>query len=402
MTEELRLTRYVEEQSEESGASLLKKEWSEVRDLIREEREAFRAEREQADAALRVERREAGATQERLRAEAENLRTSMEQLQRRVEGQSSFARGEPFAGLGSVVGLEGRLRARRDAGNDFVPAGFRSPRSSVSGDSGTASAPRMGENTVSSNVTKQIKDVPFFHGAKTEFPKFKRDLITFAKQHGLFRVFTDNVEIYAADEEKSVEEIQAMGFAEDKIRKHFLAWNVLSRTIKDKTDNDILRRVTSPTAAWRILVGSYSATTQGAKLQRITALTNRRVRPGSNPIHTLSEMVDDARDLRANGTDISEEIVCLVFLQVLPEEFDVFRKIIEREKEPLTIDGLMGELRARFDLSRKVKSRSSDTVLVASGSRREKSERVGAKHKVMGKKQSSSRGDNSVGSATTY
>ena len=45
----------VEEQSEGSGASLLKKEWSRARDLTREEREAFHAEREQADAALRVE-----------------------------------------------------------------------------------------------------------------------------------------------------------------------------------------------------------------------------------------------------------------------------------------------------------------------------------------------------------
>ena len=115
----------------------------------------------------------------------------MEQLQRRVEGQLSFARGEPFAGLGSVGGLEGRLPARRAAGSGFVPAGFLSPRSSVNGDSGTASAPRIGENTVSSNVTKQIKDVPLFHGAKAEFPKFRRDLITLAKQHGLFRVFTE-------------------------------------------------------------------------------------------------------------------------------------------------------------------------------------------------------------------
>ena len=131
------------------------------------------------------------------------------------------------------------------------------------------------------------------------------------------------------------------------------------------------------------------------------ALTNRRVKPGSSPIHILSEIADDVRDLRANGTDISDEIVCLLFLQVLPEEYDVFRQIVEREKELLTIDGLMGELRARLDLSRKVKSRSSDTALVASGSRREKSERVGAKHKVMGKKQSSSRDDNSADRATT-
>ena len=237
----------------------------------------------------------------------------------------------------------------------------------------------LGENTASNKVTKQIKDGPFFHGAKAEFLKFKRDLISLAKQHGLFRVFTEDVERPVADENKSAEEIQTMGFAEDGIRKHFLAWNILSRAIKCKTDNDILRQVTSPIAAWRILVGSYSAATRGAKLQRMKALTNRRVKPGSNPIHTLSEMADNARDLRANRTDISDEIVCLLFLQVLPEEYDVFRQIIEREKEPLTIDGPMGELRARFDLSRKAKSRSSDTALVAAGSRREKSEGVGAK-----------------------
>ena len=68
----------VEEQSDGSGASLLKKEWSQVRDLISEEREAIRAEREQAGAALRVERREAAVAQERLQAETENLRASVE------------------------------------------------------------------------------------------------------------------------------------------------------------------------------------------------------------------------------------------------------------------------------------------------------------------------------------
>jgi hypothetical protein len=74
----------------------------------RKEREAFRAEREQADAALRAERREAAAAQERLRAETENLRASMERLQRRREGKSSFARGERIPGLGSVGELEER------------------------------------------------------------------------------------------------------------------------------------------------------------------------------------------------------------------------------------------------------------------------------------------------------
>ena len=62
-----------------------------------------------------MERREAATAQDRLRAETENLRASMEKLQRKVEGLSNFARGEPFAGIGSVCGLEGRLPARRAA-----------------------------------------------------------------------------------------------------------------------------------------------------------------------------------------------------------------------------------------------------------------------------------------------
>ena len=85
----------------------------------------------------------------------------------------------------------------------------------------------------------------------------------------------------------------------------------------------------------------------------------------------------------------------------MPEEYGVFRQIIEREKESLTIDGIVGELRTSFDLSRNVKSGSSDTALVASGSRRGTRERFGAKRKRMGKKQSSNSGDNSAGSATT-
>ena len=149
----------------------------------------------------------------------------------------------------------------------------------------------------------------FFTVLRQILLSFKLDLITRAKQHGLFRVFTEDIEIPVVDEEKSVESIQAMGFADNEIRKHFLAWNILSRAIKGKTDNDILRRVTSPTAAWQILVCSFSATTRGAKLQRMKALKNRRVKPGSNPIHTLSEMANDARDLLANDTDNLEEIV---------------------------------------------------------------------------------------------
>ena len=51
----------VEAKSKGSGTSSLEKDWSHVRELIREEREVFRVERKQADAALRVERSEAAA-----------------------------------------------------------------------------------------------------------------------------------------------------------------------------------------------------------------------------------------------------------------------------------------------------------------------------------------------------
>ena len=105
-------------------------------------------------------------------------------------------------------------------------------------------------------------------------------------------------------------------------------------------------------------------------------------------------MADYVRDLRANGTGISDELVCPLFLQELAKEYDVFRQAIGREKKLLTIDGLINELRARFDFSRKVKSRSSDTALVAPSSRRRKSGRAGAKRKKMGKEKISRSNDN--------
>ena len=43
------------------------------------------------------------------------------------------------------------------------------------------------------SLTKQIKEVLFFHGAKAEFFKFKWHFIILAKQHDLFRVLTDEV-----------------------------------------------------------------------------------------------------------------------------------------------------------------------------------------------------------------
>ena len=168
---------------------------------------------------------------------------------------------------------------------------------------GTTSAQRICESMASSRFTKQIKDVLFFHAEKESFPS-SDEISLLLPNNSLFQIFTEEVEIPVADKEKSVEKIQAMGFAEEENRKHVLTWNILSCAIKGKTYNDILRRVTSPTAAWRLLIGLYGANTPGATLQCMKSYTNRRrVKPGSDPVHTLSEMADDDRDF-----EISEKI----------------------------------------------------------------------------------------------
>ena len=63
-------------------------------------------------------------------------------------------------------------------------------------------------------------------------------------------------------------------------------------------------------------------------------------------------MIEDVRNMRANGSDIEDEVVCLVFLRALPEEYSVFRKMLERERETLTIDRLRTELRCHYDLQK--------------------------------------------------
>ena len=51
--------------------------------------------------------------------------------------------------------------------------------------------------------------------------------------------------------------------------------------------------------------------------------------------------------------------------------YNVFRQMLEREGEKLTIDRLRTELRARYDLSKEGKSsKTSDIVFLASGAKR--------------------------------
>ena len=81
-------------------------------------------------------------------------------------------------------------------------------------------------------------------------------------------------------------------------------------------------------------------------------------------------MIEDVRNMRANGSDIEDEVVCLLFLPALSDEYNVFRKMLERKREKLTIDRLRTELRARYDLLKEGKSsKTSDTAFLASGTK---------------------------------
>ena len=80
----------------------------------------------------------------------------------------------------------------------------------MGGDSGAASAQTLDETMVFSRFTKHIKGSPCSHGAKAEFPKYKRGKSISEKRQDMFRVFTDEIEIPVADKEKSANKVQAI------------------------------------------------------------------------------------------------------------------------------------------------------------------------------------------------
>ena len=204
----------------------------------------------------------------------------------------------------------------------------------------------------------------------------------------MFGNFTEGVDVPVADETMSIAALQE-AFPHNNVQKHFIAWNILSRAIANNGDRDTLRHASSPAAGWRALVETYSASTLGAKVQCLQSLTSRRVKPGANPIPVFAAMIEDVRNMRANGSDIEDEAFCLLFLQALPDEYNVFRQMLEREREKLTIGRLRTELRARYDLSKEGKSsKTSDTAFLASGTKRGNSGRRREKYgNVSGNKQ---------------
>ena len=127
------------------------------REMIREECEAARAEREGAAAEARVERETAAAEQRRLMAEVYELTL---QLAEEIISQTAAVQN------GTAIGLDGRrhIEPMRWMGNESAPSPTRSQASTSSrnGDSGAVPIQRgNGESQV-----KQITDVLMFDGYK--------------------------------------------------------------------------------------------------------------------------------------------------------------------------------------------------------------------------------------------
>ena len=342
-----------------SGAPSLA-DFSSFREMIREEREAARAERDAAAAEARVERETAAAEQRRLMAEVYELR-----LQLAEERSSRTAVVQNV----TAIGLDGRRHIESiwwmESESAPSPSRSQASTSSRNGDSGAVPTQRGNDES----QLKQVNDVPMFDGTRAKFPCWKKYVLCLAKLLGITGTFTEGVGVPVVDETMSIAALLE-AFPRENIQKNFIAWNILSRAIACNEDRDTLRHASSPAAGWRALDDTYSASTLGAEVQCLQPLTPRHVKPGSNPIPVFAAIIEDVRNMHANGSDIEDEVVCVLFLRALPDEYNVFRQMPERKREKLTIDRLRTELRARYDLLKEGKSsKTSDTAFLASGTK---------------------------------
>ena len=94
-------------------------------------------------------------------------------------------------------------------------------------------------------------------------------------------------------------------FPHENIQNHFIAWKILSRAIENSVDRDTLRHAPLPAA-----------------------------------------MIEDVRNV-CPMVRIEDEVVWLLFLRALPDEYNVFQQMLERERDKLTRPAAYG-VRARL------------------------------------------------------
>ena len=197
-------------------------------------------------------------------------------------------------------------------GCDSSPNPARSKDSASSRNSDSGAVPVQMEND--ENQVKQIKGIHLFDGRKAKFPAWKHNFLYLGKLYGLFGILTDGVDVPVADETMSIAGKQD-AIPRENVQNHFIAWNILSWAFADNGDRDTLRHVSSLLAAgWCPLVDTYSASTIDVNVQCLQSLPSRRVKPGANPIPVFTALIEDVRNMRPNGSDIENEVVCLLFL----------------------------------------------------------------------------------------
>ena len=61
-----------------------------------------------------------------------------------------------------------------------------------------------------------------FDGTEAKFPAWKQNCLCLAKLHGLFRIFTEGIDVPVADETMFIAVLQE-AFPQENIQKHFIA-----------------------------------------------------------------------------------------------------------------------------------------------------------------------------------
>ena len=113
------------------------------------------------------------------------------------------------------------------------------------------------------------------------------------------------------------------GYSRESVHMHALEWNVLSTSLKSKSDKSILHRWTSPSEAWDVFLAWYGPHTTRAKSDLSRRLNSLKIAPGSNPLEEMGRIEDIAAEIRTAGLTLGDYMLYTIFIDVSPAEYEV-------------------------------------------------------------------------------
>ncbi|CAM9297568.1 unnamed protein product, partial [Sphacelaria rigidula] len=179
-------------------------------------------------------------------------------------------------------------------------------------------------------------EVPKYTGKEGDFERFRQSFISYARHLRLDWVFTGDCElIHVGDPSVAIEELEAQ-YGRDVVSTNVRAWHLLSASLTEEVDQDILFRVHSPREAWDALVEARSPKTQGARLALLSKIDNVTVAVDKDPIVQLVELESTARRLRCyeEFKHLNDSLILSKFLNALPPEYEIQRQMLEGVKGP--------------------------------------------------------------------